>query len=77
MPVVRDREWALAYVLRLWLVMDGQEGIWRASLQDVRTGERRGFADLEGACRYLHARIELASAGSPREDPPHGETERG
>jgi len=82
MPVDQDQEWALAYVLRLWLVMDGKEAIWRASLQDVRSGERRGFADLEAACRYLRARIELASGGSLREDLPrdeasHGETERG
>jgi hypothetical protein len=67
----------LAYVLRLWRVTEGEEAIWHASLQDVRSGERVGFADLEGACRYLRTRIELASGGSPREDAPHGETERG
>lgn len=68
MVVGRDRERALAYVLRLWCVTDGQEAIWHASLQDVRSGERLGFADLDGACRYLRARIELASGGSPGRD---------
>jgi hypothetical protein len=30
----------LAYLLRLWRVDNGTEALWRASLQDVRTGER-------------------------------------
>jgi hypothetical protein len=57
--------------------MDGQETIWRASLQDIRTGERRGFADLEAACRYLHAQVELASGRSPISEPPQDKASRG
>jgi hypothetical protein len=53
----------LAYLIRLWRVDDGQRAIWRASLQDVRTGQRHGFADLDSACRFLRAQIETASAG--------------
>jgi hypothetical protein len=68
----------LAYLIRLWRVDDGQRAIWRASLQDVRTGQRRGFADLESACRFLRAQIEIASAGTGRDAwhdrPPKGET---
>jgi hypothetical protein len=33
-----------AYLLRLWRVADGEKAIWRASLQDVRTSQRLGFA---------------------------------
>jgi hypothetical protein len=77
-----DGEHALAYVLRLWRVTDAASPVWRASLQDIRTGERHGFADVDGACRYLRARIELASGGSssrdtPQDDVPHGGTGRG
>ena len=57
MSVGRDEEHALAYVLRLW----------RAALQDIRTGERRGFADLDEAWRFLRARIERASGRLPGE----------
>ena len=72
-----DGEHALAYVLRLWCVTNGEARYWRASLQDMRTGERHGFADLDGACRYLRGQIEIASGGppgreAPREDVAHG-----
>jgi hypothetical protein len=42
------------YLLRLWQA-EGDDGppIWRAALEDARTGERRGFADLARLCTYL------------------------
>ena len=43
----------LAYLLRLWRIGKGEGAVWRASLQDVRTGERVGFAGLEEAFVYL------------------------
>jgi len=43
----------LAYLLRLWRVGEGEEAVWRASLQDVRGGERIGFPGLEEAFAYL------------------------
>jgi hypothetical protein len=66
MPAGRNRERTLAYMLRLWQVTEGALPVWRASLQDVRTGEQIDLlaADLEEAYRYLCARIELASGGS-------------
>ena len=70
MAIGRGRERALAYLLRLWCVTDGQEASWHASLQDIRSGERLGFADLDGACRYLHARIEAAAGRAPSGDGP-------
>ena len=48
----------LAFLLRLWRVDNGQEMIWRASLQDVRTGERLGFAGLDEAVAYLQQQLE-------------------
>ena len=36
----------LSYLLRLWQASSGGELVWRASLEDPHTGERRGFACL-------------------------------
>ena len=71
----RDQEYALVYVLRLWRVTDGERLVWRASLQDVCSGKRRGFANLAQVCRFLRTRIEAASGGLPHEGtPPMGRT---
>jgi hypothetical protein len=48
----------LAYLLRLWRVDNGTEAIWRASLQDVRSGERLGFASLNEAVAFLRQQLE-------------------
>jgi hypothetical protein len=55
----------LAYLLRLWRADNGTEAIWRASLQDVRTGERLGFAGLDEALVFLRQQVE------PPSDPRH------
>jgi hypothetical protein len=50
----------LSYLLRLWRAsgageLDGMGGkaVWRASLESTRTGERRGFAGLNGVFDFL------------------------
>ena len=43
----------LAYLLRLWQVNQNGDPVWRASLEDPRTGERRGFASLETLMDFL------------------------
>jgi hypothetical protein len=45
-----------AYILRLWLA-EGDDGqpVWRAALEDARTNERHGFADLARLCAFLEA----------------------
>lgn len=55
---MRDRKRRyLAYLLRLWQVRDkGQVG-WRASIENVHTGERRGFASPEELFAFLEARV--------------------
>jgi hypothetical protein len=42
------------YLLRLWQATgkDGQP-VWRAALEDARTGERCGFADLKSLFAFL------------------------
>jgi len=43
-----------AYLLRLWQVDDDQIVEWRALLEDPRTGERHGFADLPSLLAFLN-----------------------
>ncbi len=42
-----------AYLLRLWLVERNDKRVWRVSLENVHTGERRGFASLGALTRFL------------------------
>ncbi len=52
MPTQTKAEYR-AYMLRLWWVQREQGPTWRVSLEDARTGERRGFADLEALFSHL------------------------
>ena len=51
-----------AYLLRLWQA-DGDDGtpIWRAALEDARTGERRDFADLARLFAFLEEQVRTRS----------------
>ena len=42
-----------AYLLRLWQVNTATGPTWHASLEDARTGERKGFAYLKGLFAFL------------------------
>ena len=48
-----DKRTYNAYLLRLWRVNSGRSTVWHASLEDSRTGERKGFADLRGLLAFL------------------------
>jgi hypothetical protein len=43
----------LSYLLRLWQVSDGEQFIWRASLESARNGKKDHFADIEALVAYL------------------------
>ena len=60
----------LAYLLRVWCVTGDGAPVWRASLEDVQTGERQGFGSLELLLAFLLE--ETAGAPSPavRHPPP-------
>ena len=47
----------LAFMLRLWKARDNGES-WRASLEDVKTGEKRGFTSLDELFAYLRLNTE-------------------
>ncbi len=40
-----------SYLLRIW--RGGQEGEWRWMLQNIRTGEQRGFRDMDALVQFL------------------------
>jgi hypothetical protein len=49
-----------AYLLRCWeesSVQPGQLGTWRFSLEDTRTGQRRGFATIEAMIDCLQTEL--------------------
>lgn len=47
----------LAYMVRLWAVHRNGDVLWRASAENVHTGERRAFADVEELCNFLHSAV--------------------
>ena len=61
------------YILRLWC--DGQERIWRASLEDLRTKHREVFANLETLHAFLDERTarDVAASNPKQEVPKKGE----
>jgi hypothetical protein len=52
----------LAYLLRLWQVQDKGKIGWRASLENVHTGEKRAFAHLDELVAFLRERLGLTSS---------------
>lgn len=60
-----------AYLLRLWLTETEAAGVtaWQASLEDSRTGERLGFANLDQLFAYLVALTE-GITGKVQDNPP-------
>jgi hypothetical protein len=56
-----------AYLLRLWRVNSGRSTVWHASLEDSRTGERKGFADLHALLVFLEEQTNNADQPSVNE----------
>ena len=52
-----------SYLLRLWRVRNDGEN-WRASLEDVQTGELRGFQDLAALQSFLEG-LEISEGAEP------------
>ncbi|MFN2154412.1 MAG: hypothetical protein ACK2VA_09365 [Anaerolineae bacterium] len=57
----------MSYLLRLWQAEHKGALVWRASLEDAHTGERRGFANLAD----LYASLEQETAAASKESPPN------
>jgi hypothetical protein len=52
----------ISYLLRLWRERSSASIQWRASLQDPHSGERVGFAHLDGLIAFLRGQTGLAAA---------------
>ncbi len=67
----RPREYQ-SYLLRLWRTGAGEAVAWRASVEDIRTGQWHSFASLNAAYRFLDLQTEQlgpSQEGGP--GPPH------
>lgn len=49
----------LAYLVKLWQVHSEGKKVWRASLEDAHTGEKRGFGDPAVLFALLQEKIGL------------------
>lgn len=47
----------LAYLVRLWQVDGDERPVWRASIEDPHSGERRGFGTLAQLFEFLRQRV--------------------
>ncbi len=54
-----------AYLLRCWEERSQSVSVWRFSLEEVHTNQRRGFASLEGLRAYLEKEMADEAAGPP------------
>ena len=54
-----DRYPYYSFLLRLWAEPGDNSPIWRASLEDTRTGKRQGFPSVEALIAYLREQTSL------------------
>ena len=66
--IVEEQQAYYSYLLRLWQE-DKQGKTWRMSLENVHTGELRGFANLDGVFGFLFQKIEIPSQLNLYQDP--------
>ncbi len=52
-----DERRYVAFLVRLWSVHHDGELVWRASAENVHTGERRAFADMTALFDFLRAAV--------------------
>ena len=61
--MANEKQGYLAYLVRLWRVTSAGRSVWRGSLEDAHTGERRVFADLDALFAFFKDRT-TDTAGS-------------
>jgi len=59
-----------SYLVRLWQIESQGQLVWRASLEEARTGERRGFPDIEALFAYLREQTAAGTDESASKDAP-------
>ena len=63
----REQRCYLSYLIRLWQISSEGELVWRASLESPHTGERKGFASLDGLLDFLREQTGGASDANAEE----------
>lgn len=63
---MNEKRHTFSFLLRVWLAGDGSQPQWRASLENIRTGERRGFTSLEALSEFLQ-QIEFEKTDQPED----------
>jgi hypothetical protein len=58
----------VSFILRLWRGREGEDGGWRASLEDPLTGERVGFGSLDEMFEFLRKQTTAAPAIGANEE---------
>ncbi len=60
----------LAYLIRLWQVHCEGQMVWRASLEDAHSGEKKGFGNPAGLFAFLQEKLDLKPDRPEDNDPP-------
>jgi hypothetical protein len=60
-----------AYILRLWLVEWNEKWIWRVSLENIHTGKRHGFANMEALVDFLQEMGKTSQPATRSDRPDH------
>ena len=68
MNMAKQRRDYLSYLLRVWRTGSEGNAVWRASLENPFTGERRGFARLKDLFIYLQAQVDIKEHQTLKED---------
>jgi len=55
--IVNRKKKYRSYLLRLWMDDSNGNQVWRISLENPFSGERRGFASLKDLCAYLKEKM--------------------
>jgi hypothetical protein len=63
----REQRRYTSYLLRLWQVRSKDGIAWRASLESVDTGERKGFASLGALFAFLRQQTDGGPGAPVRE----------
>jgi hypothetical protein len=63
----------ISYLLRLWQIESQGRLVWQASLEDSRTGKRKGFVSVDALLAFLRQAINedrpaIDEEPRPRED---------
>ena len=66
--MIDEQRQYLSYLLRLWQERATSPAVWRASLENSRTGERIGFSDTMQLFAFLQEQVAGEAGGELQTD---------